>query len=135
MEGVKAGGLPGGRLGDSWRLTKPRLGGSLQGGREPVHPIDELVAFGWIDINSKPDGFSAVVEGQHLEVGHVSGHEVRLGQHEAQVDDFHAALIQALQTPDFDARFALLEPAVQRLFDLQTIARISLSDSSSSGRS
>ncbi len=41
-------------------------------------------------------------------------------------DEFHDTLIEVLQVGEYAARYVLLEPAVERLFDLQTIARISL---------
>ena len=42
------------------------------------------------------------------------------------VDGFHKTLIQALQAPSFEQRVEILTPAVDRRFNLQTIARISL---------
>ena len=45
---------------------------------------------------------------------------------EQRTDEFHATLIEALQTGEYTARFGVLEPAVGQLFDFPTIARISL---------
>lgn len=45
---------------------------------------------------------------------------------EERTDEFHDTLIEVLQVGEYAARYALLEPAVERLFDLGTIARISL---------
>ena len=43
-----------------------------------------------------------------------------------QVDRFHDVLLDAMRTSAFDARLALLEPAVADFFDVHTIARISV---------
>ena len=47
-------------------------------------------------------------------------------QEAASVDRFHGVLIEAMQAGAFEARQALLEPAVAQFFDLASIARISV---------
>jgi phospholipid transport system substrate-binding protein len=42
------------------------------------------------------------------------------------VNDFHATLITAMQTNTYEARLTLISPAVNRHFQIDTIARISL---------
>lgn len=42
------------------------------------------------------------------------------------VNAFHGALIQAMKAPDYDARLAIIGPAVTAHFQVETIARISL---------
>ena len=42
------------------------------------------------------------------------------------VDDFHAALIEAMKTPSWKGKIAILAPAVNASFEVETISRISL---------
>lgn len=43
-----------------------------------------------------------------------------------RIDDFHAALIQAMRTPDYAARATALQPVIDASFDITRIAGISL---------
>lgn len=43
-----------------------------------------------------------------------------------RINDFHTALITAMQTETYEARVALLSPAINQYFELSTVARISL---------
>ena len=52
--------------------------------------------------------------------------EISAEQVAAKVDAFHQLLIQAMQTPAYADRLAILRPAVGDLFDIPTISRISL---------